>query len=206
MKNKLAVALLMILFTFLFTNTVSAWQSYFLPRVIAGGGAGYFRISLDNCNNLFRSKWSGIYSGHVNLRFYRSNYLTIQYEKYRNDNAKEEFKTPISPLFEETFYNVGVRWYSEPTRKWNFYTSLGLTFTKIIEKPGLSVFPNSETNSNKKDGRGFFAEFGADYSIFPHAAFFMEIEASSVGEGGMPGFVGQSLGGFAFQAGIDFHF
>ena len=205
MKYKLTGIICVLLITLFVTNPVKAWHSFSLPRVIAGGGAGYFRISLDNCNNQYTSKWSNIYSSQVNFRFYRSSYLTLQYEKYRNEKANEEFKTNITPFWDETFFNVGIRWYSESRRKWNFYTSLGLTFTKIKEQPGLSIFPSSNENNNTKDGKGFFAEIGTDYVIFPHAALFIELELSSVGEGGMPGFVGQSTGGFAVQAGLDLY-
>jgi hypothetical protein len=206
MKSKIKVIVFLFLIILISTNPVKAWHSFSLPRIIAGGGAGFFRISLDNFNNLYTSKWGGIYSGHANLRFYRSNYLSIQYEKYKNDKANEEITSPINPVWEETFYNVGVRWYSETTRKWNFYTTIGLTFTKIKEQAGTSLFPESNESSDNKDGRGFFAEFGANYTIFPHAAFFIEMEVSSVGEGGVPAIAKHSVGGFAFQAGLDFYF
>jgi len=206
MKNKFTILIFSLLIIFFVTNPVKAWHSFSLPRVIAGGGGGYFRFSLDDFNNLYTSKWDGIYTGHANFRFYRSNYLTLQYAKYRNENAKQENMNSGSPLWEETFYNVGVRWYNENSRKWNFYYTLGLTFTKLKERPGLSVFPNSNENSDSKDGRGFFLEIGADYTIFPHAAFFIEMEISSIGQGGVPAIARHSLGGFAFQAGLDLYF
>jgi len=206
MKNKLGFIVLILLIILFSTNPLKAWHSFSLPRVIAGGGAGFFRISLDAFDHLYTSKWDGIYTGHANFRFYRLNYLTLQYAKYRNEKAKQENLTSNSPLWEEMFYNIGVRWYTESYRKWNFYTTLGLTFTKIEEKPGLSVFPNSNENSGSKDGRGFFLEIGTNYTILPHASLFMEIEISSVGEGGIPAIVGHSLGGFAFQTGLDIYF
>jgi hypothetical protein len=206
MKSKIKVIVLLFLINLIFTNPVKAWHSFSLPRVVAGGGAGFFRASLDNINNLYTSKWDGIYTGHANFRLYRLTYLTLQYAKYKNENGKQQNDISGNPIWEETFYNVGVRWYSESFRKWNFYTTLGMTFTKIQEQPGLSVFPNSNENSDSKNGRGFFLEIGADYTIFPHAALFWEIEISSVGEGGVPAIVGHSLGGFAFQAGLNFYF
>jgi len=206
MKNKLPVLMLALFITLFVTNPAKAWHSFSLPRIIAGGGAGYFRISLGRFNDHYASNWSGIYSGHANLRFYRANYLTVQYAQYRNEKAKAENQSEVSPVWEETFLNVGVRWYSERTRKWNFYTTLGLTFTKIKEQPGTSLFIESNENSDSKDGRGFFAEFGANYTIIPHAALFIEMEVSSVGEGGVPAIAKHSVGGFAFQAGLDFYF
>jgi hypothetical protein len=96
--------------------------------------------------------------------------------------------------------------YRDVSRKWNFYSGLGLTFAEIKEKPNLSVFPNNISIKFTRDGQGFFLELGADYVFLPHLAFLMEIEITSVGEGGSPAIAGQSLGGFAFQVGMDFYF
>jgi len=205
MRKKIVSMFLLLFVIFFIQNSAYAWHSFSLPRVIAGGGVGYFRISLGDFNSLYTSKWDGIYTGHANIRFYGANYLTVQYAKYKNDNAKQENDNSGIPVWEETFYNIGIRWYSESSRRWNFFTALGFTFTKIKEQSGLSVLSNSNENSDSKDGRGFFLEAGANYTIFPHAALFMEIEVSSVGQGGTPAIAKHSLGGFAFQVGLDFY-
>ncbi|MDW7681889.1 MAG: hypothetical protein SCK70_15105, partial [bacterium] len=102
------------------------------------------------------------------------------------------------------FINFGVRWYSDTAGKWNFYTGLGLTLITVEEQAGLSLFVNS--SSDQKKGRGFFLELGTNFQFLPHLAWLVELEMTSAGEGGMPGFVGHSIGGYTFQTGLEFYF
>ncbi len=205
MKIKSGASLLSIVLLFVLNNSVDAWHSFYWPRLVVGGQVGYFRISLDEFKNLYSSKWDGIYSGQINVRIFRSNYLTVQCENYKNDNARTGFNDGESPVWQEKFYNIGVRWYSDVSRKWNFFSGLGLTFAEIKEKSGLSVFANQPDQKSTQDGQGFFLELGADYTFFPHVAFVLECEITSVGAGGGPAIIGQSFGGFAFQLGLDFY-
>ncbi len=207
--TKILTVLLLLVIIFLGNGTnVFAWDSYLLPNVIAGGGAGYFRISLDQFDQLYRSRWSPVFSGQINVRVYRNYFLTAQYAKYINNKNKESAVDPNTASgnarWEERFINAGVRFYSEAAGKWNFYYTLGLTFISVTEKPGLSVFEN--TSAENTDGSGFFFELGSDFNLLPHVNLFLEFEITSAGAGGTPGFVGHSLGGYAFQSGLNFYF
>jgi len=208
MNNKRIFFFIVIFYSGLLIRTAFAWDTFLLPKAVAGASAGYFRISLDDFNKIYASRWNYIYGAHVNVRVYRSYYLTLQYEKYKTDKMKQgmEFSSGNegAPVWDEQFINVGIRMYSSSVSRWNFYSGLGLTFITVKEKLGWSVFENDP--STKRRGDGFFFELGADYIILPHVALFAEFEITSAGEGGTPGFVGYSLGGYAFQIGIDFYY
>jgi len=76
----------------------------------------------------------------------------------------------------------------------------------VEEKAGFSVLEPESTNDVSTDGSGFYLEVGADYIFIPHVGLNIELEISSAGEGGTPGFMGSSLGGYAFLTGLNFHF
>jgi len=177
-----------------------------MPRVIAGGTIGYFRVSLDNFNDLYSSRWDTYYSGQVSVRFYHSTYACFQYATFTkagktvtiagtDQTGQAEWK--------ETFMNIGLRRYSDTNEKWRFYTGVGFIFIEIEEAAGISIFANKNTTDTRTEGSGFYLEIGGDYRIIPHVAFGWEIEANSAGEGGNPGFAGSNLGGLAFQLGLN---
>ena len=119
MKFNILIPVLLIMLLIFVVGDVSAWTTYSLPKVIAGGSVGYFRISLDNFDRIYKSRWDNIYAAHANIRFYRSNYLTVQMENYENGNFKAT-ETTEGANWRERFINVGVRWYPDIIRKWNF--------------------------------------------------------------------------------------
>jgi len=203
MKKKLAFAL--ILLTLLTPAAIHAAWSYFqIPRIILGGSTGYFRASLDNFTRIYASRWDNYNSAQLSVRVYRTNYLSIQYanfQKEATDNAAYS-----NARWQERFINFGLRWYSETRKRWRFYSGFGFVFVKIKEKAGLSLLKPNHPEDVTTNGSGFYLEIGADYIILPHLGLNLELEASSAGEGGTPGFMGSSLGGYALLAGLNFHF
>ncbi len=208
--NKKYFTIGIIVFTIFILQTTSAfsWSSFVLPRFIGGVSAGYFRISLDDYNEVYSSRWNETYGAHFNVRFYKSTFVTIQYSQYQNDNIRQSIQMshniPNNAKWDQKIYNIGIRWYSDSLGKWNFYSGFGLTFIDISEPEGISVFENVTADDN--DGSGFFIELGFEYIVLPHVSVGFEFEASSAGEGGTPGFVGHSIGGYTFQLGTSFHF
>ena len=207
MRAKIRLILeLSLLSIIIFSTSVRAWESFALPRIIVGGSAGYFRISLDDFDNVYSSRWNYIYSGDLNIRVYRSTFLSIQYAKYNNEKAKNilEIKnnSQKKPNWQEEFLNLGIRWYSTSRGKWNFYTGFGFNFVTIKEEPEFSVF--FDNGSKKRQGKGLYLEIGTNYIIISPVALSMEFEISSIGEAGYPGFIGHSIGGYTFLVGVDF--
>ncbi|MFZ5517159.1 MAG: hypothetical protein ACOY90_11005 [Candidatus Zhuqueibacterota bacterium] len=176
-----------------------------MPRVITGGTVGYFRVSLDNFNDLYSSRWDTYYSGQVSVRFYHSTYASFQYATFTTAGKTvtvEGANLTGQADWQETFMNIGLRRYSDTNRKWRFFTGVGFIFIDIEEAAGISIFANKNSTDTRTKGSGFYLEIGGDYRFIPHAAIGWEIEANSAGEGGNPGFAGSNLGGLAFQVGL----
>lgn len=203
MIKKIMLSVLIGLIMFSFNEARAQWSLLRIPRVIFGGSTGYYRASLDNYTRYYDSRWDAYYSGQASVRVYRMNYLTLQYARFRKTN---QVGSVSEAEWNERFINVGVRWYNEGRKRWRYYAGFGFTFINVKEKAGFSLLAPNNPNNVSTDGSGFFLEIGGDYVILPHVALNLEIEASSAGEGGTPGFVGSSLGGYAFSVGLNFHF
>ncbi len=203
MRKKIAIFVLIGL-SFLAINEAQATWSFFrVSRVVFGGSTGYYRASLDNFTRYYDSRWDIYYSGQISTRLYRMNYLTLQYARFQKTNEVGSISTAE---WNERFINIGVRWYGEGRKRWRYYAGFGFTFIHVEEKSGFSLMAPNNPNDVSTDGSGFFLEIGADYIILSHIALNLELEVSSAGEGGTPGFAGSSLGGYAFLVGVNFHF
>jgi hypothetical protein len=203
MIKKIMLSVLFGLIIFSFNEAQAQWSFLRVPRVIVGASAGYFRVSLDNYTRYYDSRWDVYYSGQANVRVYRMNYLTVQYARFRKTNQVE---LAGEAEWNERFINVGVRWYNEGRKRWRYYAGFGFTFINVKEQAGFSLLSPSNPNDVSSNASGFFLEIGGDYIVLPHVALNLEIEVSSAGEGGTPGFAGSSLGGYAFLTGLNFHF
>ena len=202
MRKKMTLSILLGLIIFSVNEASGQWSLVKIPRVIFGGSAGYYRASLDNYTRYYDSRWDIYYSGQTSIRVYRMNYLTLQYARFKKTNKVGSIS---EAEWNERFINVGVRWYNEGRRRWRYYAGFGFAFINIKEKTGFSLLDTNNPNDVSTNGSGFFLEIGGDYIILPQVALNLELEASSAGEGGTPGFVGSSLGGYAFLAGLSFH-
>lgn len=202
MRKTITLIVLIGLNIFAIAEANGAWLFLKIPRVILGGSTGYYRASLDNYTRYYDSRWDIYYSGQTSIRIYRMNYLTLQYARFQKINEANDSEAE----WNERFINVGVRWYSEGRKRWRYYAGFGFTFINIKEKSGFSLLDPNNPNDVSTNGSGFFLEIGGDYIILPHVALNLELEVSSAGEGGTPGFEGSSLGGYAFLAGLNFHF
>lgn len=207
MNRKNIIFLLLILLNiFTFTEAIAAWSYFTRPRVIFGGSTGFFRASLDNYTSIYISRWDNYHSGQISFRAYKNNYVTVQYARFQKTARINDNNFLGNAKWNERIINVGVRWYSESSKRWRLFTGLGFTFIHVKEKAGFSLLAPDSPNDVSTNGSGFFLEIGGDYLIIPHVALNLELEVTSASEGGTPGFVGSSLGGYAFLAGLNFHF
>ncbi len=202
MRTKITLSLLLGLIIFSGNEACAQWSLLKIPRVIFGGSAGYYRASLDNYTRYYDSRWDAYFGGQASIRVYRMNYLTLQYARFQK---AEEISPTETAKWNERFINVGVRWYNEGRKRWRYYAGFGFTFINVKEKTSFSLLASSDPNDVSTNGSGFFLELGGDYMLFPNVGLNLEVEVCSAGEGGTPGFVGSSLGGYAFLAGLNFH-
>ena len=181
-------------------------DSFWQPRLFLGGEYGYFRISLDNFENLYENRWGAVPGAHVGVRVYSSYYLALKYRHFEKSGKQNGLN--YSPLntsdakWDEDWYTIGVRINPNSAGIWDSYYGFGYVIFKITEKPGLSVYNDNISHSNKKSGDGFFLEIGILRYFHNNLAGFIELEISSGGIGGKTGFEGQSVGGYLISAGF----
>jgi hypothetical protein len=189
-----------------FSQAESQWARFNPPRAVIGGSAGYYRVSFENFTDVYDSRWDYEYSSQVSIRIIRSNYATIQYSRFQKTRNINTPELSGEAAWEQRFINVGIRWYSDTQKRWRFYSGFGFSFVSVTENSGFSVLESESAKDVTTDGSGFYLEIGADYIFIPHVGLNIELEISSAGEGGTPGFMGSSLGGYTFLTGLSFHF
>lgn len=188
------------------TPAESQWSRFNPPRAVIGGSAGFYRVSFENFTNIYNSRWDYDYSTQISVRVYRSNYATLQYSRFKKTASISNESLSGEAAWEQRFINIGVRWYSDTQKRWRFYSGFGFAFVSVTEQGGFSVLEPESLADVTTDGSGFYLEIGADYLVIPHVGLNLELEISSAGEGGSSGFMGSSLGGYAFLGGLSFHF
>lgn len=205
-QKKIVFSFLILISIFILGEARGEYSFFNQPRLVFGGSAGFYRTSLDDFTRIYDSRWDYFYSGQISLRVYRANYLTLQYGRFRTTGKIDREISSNEAEWDERFINLGIRWYAESQKRLRLYSGFGFTFVTVEEQVGLSLLAPENPNAVSKDGKGFFLEVGGDYLILSHLALNLEIEISSASHGGSPGFMGSSLGGYAFLAGVNFHF
>jgi len=198
-----SLVLLILLF---FAEAESQWSRHNPPHAVIGGSAGFYRVSFENFTDIYDSRWDYDYSSQVSVRVYRGNYATFQYSRFQKTKKVNTQELSGEAEWDQRFINIGIRWYSDAQKRWRFYSGFGFSFVSVTEKAGFSVLEPESTKDVATHGSGFYLEIGADYIIIPHVGLNIELEISSAGEGGTPGFMGSSLGGYAFLTGLNFHY
>ncbi len=207
MKRTANIVFSFVLLSLLFFSPAeSQWARFNPPRAVIGGSAGFYRVSFENFTDVYDSRWDYDYSSQISIRVFRSNYATVQFSRFKKAERISSESLLGNAAWEQRFINVGIRWYSDTQKRWRFYSGFGFSFVSVSEKAGFSVIEPESTKDVATDGSGFYLEVGADYIFIPHVGLNIELEISSAGEGGTPGFMGSSLGGYAFLTGLSFHF
>lgn len=198
-RLRIIVLIWLMIFASKAKGQVFLWRA---PTVIIGGSAGYYRAALENFSRYYDSRWGGYFSAQTSFRFYRMNYLSLQYANFHKTKSIASTGTAD---WNQQFINLGVRWYYEGRKRWRSYAGFGFAFVTIQEKSGFSLLRPNVSGQASTHGSGFFLEIGWDYVILSPLAINLEFEVSSAGEGGNPGIAGSSLGGYAILAGFNVH-
>jgi len=192
-----------LLFTTL--NTAEAWEYFYSqPRIMAGGEIGMFRISLDQFEDIYTSRWGESLGGFAGVRITRAYYFTCKYGQFSQNGKTGKHPESGANLsrsrWEEEWYQFGVRVHPPITRKFNSYYGFGISYFKTSEVDQLSVFTLNKTSENT--GSGFYMELGFEYFPVQYLAAYLQMEVSSGGVKGNTGFESMSIGGFRFTAGV----
>jgi hypothetical protein len=180
---------------------------YLQPRMILGGDAALFRISLDQFESVYDNRLGMSYGGFAAMRVYSGHYLLVKYRNFHQDGREgvhpESGQELSKARWDEKWYAVGVRMHPPLVRRTQTYYGFGVVFYNVKEKPELSVFNSSTVTKDKDWGNGFFLEMGAEYFLTSRLGSFFEMEVSSGGVRGKTGFEAFSVGGFRFALGLN---
>jgi hypothetical protein len=205
LKNKLPFFGLMAAAFLMLTTSHSGAQpyGYFQPRFTLGGSAAEFRISLDEFENIYQSRWGASYGGFVGVRVFSAHYALFKYATFQKGGKKgilpETGLDLQNAKWDEQWYSIGLRVQPPILRKIQSYYGFGVAFFDVDEQPGLSVFQDQDENGL---GTGFYLELGLEYFPMQKASAFFELEVASGGTRGKTGFEAFSVGGFRFALGL----
>ena len=179
---------------------------YAQPRMMLGGDLALFRISLQDFEKVYSSRWGESYAAFAGVRLFAGNYLTFKVHTF--DKGGIEGIHPISgrdlemARWREKWYCVGLRVHPPLTRKTHSYYGFGVALFDVQEEPDLSVFSAMNQKKNDDLGSGFYLELGIEVFPLQRLAGFFEMEISSGGIHGKTGYESFSVGGFRFALGF----
>lgn len=180
------------------------------PRVFLGAQASYFRISLDNFDEIYAGKWGESFGGFGGVRAFGAHYITVKYGSFQQAGKSGTRLAGGQNLKEahwnEQWYKIGLRIHPPIERNWGSYYGFGIGFFDVQEVEPLSIFKKmkEQNNSDQSMGTGFYLELGIDYLVIEKVAAFFEVEVSSGGARGRSGFEAMSVGGWLFSVGAIF--
>jgi hypothetical protein len=199
------ITIIVLLVLFFPVKSKAQFESYYQPRVMLGGNAARFRISLDSFEDIYDGRWGSSYGGFAGVRAFSANYLLFKYGSFIKDGKQgthpETGLDLADARWEEKWYSVGMRLFPPLVGKFHSYYGFGISFFDVVESENLSVFENG-TNKDDGMGNGFYLELGLDYYPVERIGAFFEMQVASGGVRGRTGFEAMSVGGFSFAAGI----
>jgi len=194
-------------FFIFFTLVCGAAQAqYVQPRLVLGGDAALFRISLGNFEQVYTSRWGESYAAFAGIRLFAGNYLMLKAQSFEQQGR--EGTHPVSgrdltgATWRQKWYNIGLRVHPPLVRKWQSYYGFGVALFDADEEPGLSVFTAAGQEKEQGRGSGFYLELGIEYFPAQRLAGYFEMGISSGGIRGKSGHESFSIGGFRFALGI----
>ncbi len=177
---------------------------YSQPKIVAGGSAALFRISLDRFTSVYKNRIGPSYGGFAGLNVYGSYYALVKYRTFQQDGKEtgvDENGIALNRArWQETWYTAGVRVHPPIVRRVQSYYGFGFVFYDIKESRDVSIYNSSEGGDG--GGTGFYLELGVEYFPFKNLAAFFEMEIGSGGQSGKTGFEAFSVGGFRFALGL----
>lgn len=170
-------------------------------RLILGGFTGVFRISYNGFDRIYDQR-SGMTPGASALIKIRPPYYAaVKYHQFKKDADVVENNVVVDTQhWEEKWYTAGVRYVSYSERRLVNHFGFGFAFFKINETGPTSVFGRQP---GKRNASGFFFDLGLEYRFLKYASLGVGLEVTSAGIGGTSGFEGSSVGGYLFNAGLN---
>ncbi len=183
-------------------------QPAYQPRTIMGGHGSLFRISLQDFEQIYSSRWGESFGAFAGIRVFGAHYITFKYGHFEK-NGKSGIHAPSGldlkdARWQENWYKLGLRIHPQIEKKWGSYYGFGLGFYDVQEVEPLSVFQpiGENTSASESGGTGFYLELGIEYLLMKKGAAFFEIEIASGGSRGRSSFEAMSVGGWLFSVGI----
>ncbi|MFQ5631512.1 MAG: hypothetical protein ACE5I1_22300 [bacterium] len=174
------------------------------PRTSIGIEAATFRVSYEQFDDFFDSKWGFAWGGHATVRLSSKYNVVVKYRSFDKSELVQFNDVSQSLDWEEQWVNVGVRYIRTPNRGVMNFFGFGLSFFNLEGTGVTRILPATEgTADGKVNSTGFFLDFGIGYPLFRKTYFLIEVELTSVGIDGSGGFESSSIGGIYLGAGLN---
>lgn len=199
----LAIAFILIFFSHSARTQDSPWKQSWLKF---GAGMGVFRISHDNFTGVYRHRWGDCYGGHAAIRTLRGIHLLGKYKYFQMD-GKNGIHSPTGIQYDqanwrETWYNIGLRRYSDSDARTESFFGFGISLFKIRENPEIALFSTPQNPEPDRRGNGFFLELGLQRRLNRFVSGQIEFEITSAGVAGTSILESKSIGGFYLGLGL----
>jgi len=184
------------------------YESPVQPRVLLGGQISYFRISVENFEQVYSNRWGESLGGFVAVRIFGAHHITFKYGQFQKGGKSgftETGENLQNAQWQEQWYKIGLRIHPSVERKWGSYYGFGLGFFDVKEIEPFSIFKSiGEGNADQNMGTGFYLELGVDYFVKKNLSAFFEMEVASGGTRGRSSFEAMSVGGWLFSLGLSY--
>ena len=105
-------------------------QRYFSdPRIIAGGSAAQFRISLDRYEEVYDGRWGFAYGWFAGVRVYANMYITVSGRYFEKDGKADAIHSEAH--WKENWYLIGIRRWMIGEKKFGSSIGIGYAFFNI---------------------------------------------------------------------------
>lgn len=197
------VALLSLYFCLSVQAQDSDWQPSWLKL---GAGIGIFRISHDNFTGVYQHRWGDCYSGHAAMRTVRGIHLLGKYKYFTMTGKNGSHSVTGVPYdranWRETWYNIGLRRYSDSDARTESFFGFGISLFRIKENPEIALYSTPQNPEPDQRGNGFFLELGLQRRLNRFFSGQIEFEITSAGVSGASILESKSIGGFFLGLGL----
>lgn len=177
------------------------------PRLTLGATGGMFRISHDQFDNSFKSKWGPSWGAHAIVRLSNRYHVVAKYKRYAKSEDITIDQESLEIDWQQQWINLGLRFSGSSAERITSSLGFGLAF---FNATGNSVDQVLRGNplmpqyvESEKSATGFFLDLGVNIPLHKLVSLLVELELSSASPEGGGGFEATSIGGIFFGVGVN---
>lgn len=177
------------------------------PRLTVGATGGMFRISHDQFDDSFKSKWGPAWGAHAVVRLSNRYHVVAKYKRYvkSEDITLDQQRLEID--WQQQWINLGLRFSGSSADRITSSLGFGLAFFSATGNSVNQVLRGNARSpqylESEKSATGFFLDLGVNIPLHKLVALLVELELSSASPEGGGGFEATSIGGVFFGVGVN---